>query len=139
MYTKVQLVRALLTEKWPVLEQMMLQRYVTVSDDCWLWRYAVNKYGYAKVEMSQDGKRKAYLLHRLVAKAYLGELHQEEQIHHSCAVRHCLNPEHLIPATANENMAEMKARKFYVLRIKELEAQLANCSCDSAKSEMMML
>lgn len=132
-WTKVLLVKALQTKEWPELEKLLLQRFVDVQDDgCWLWRYAVNAYGYVKVEVSR-GKayRKSYLVHRLVAQAYLGELHPEEQIHHTCAKRHCLNPEHLVPATANENMAEMKARQFYIRRIKELEAQLASCSCNS--------
>lgn len=56
----------------------------------------------------------------------LGDL----QIHHSCGVRSCVNPRHLSPISAAENVGEMFQRKSYVSRIKQLEAALGALAPD---------
>lgn len=138
LYSHKRLVEALMIEEWPLLERLLLDRYVQVRDDCWLWLGRVNHQGYVRVQVRVGDTRPSFYVHRLVAEAYRGDLHGE-QIHHTCANRRCLNPEHLIPVTANENMAEMKARQYYIRRIKELEAQLANCSCNSHKGDTITI
>lgn len=139
LYGRTALVRACQTEAWPALEQLLLERYVQVDDNgCWNWLGRTNKGGYIQVQVRINGKRVGFYLHRMVAMAYREGL-GDEQIHHACANTRCLNPEHLLPVTANENMAEMKARQHYIRRIKELEAQLANCSCNSHMSDTIVL
>lgn len=50
-------------------------------------------------------------------------------VHHKCGNSLCVNPAHLQTTTQVENTAEMLERRFYIQRIKELEAKLAGCTC----------
>ena len=54
-----------------------------------------------------------------------GQLLDGLPIHHKCATRACVNPDHLQAVTQLENTAEMMARAAYVRRIDELERALS--------------
>lgn len=70
---------------------------------------------------------KGGLVHRRVMEAVLGRKLQSrhEVVHHICANRACVNPEHLQLTSQRENMAEMMQRQYYLARITQLEAQIA--------------
>lgn len=90
------------------------------STGCRLWKGKPDTKGYPKVRFD-----KTIALHRLVLEALIGKPLGSQQSHHTCANAMCVNPDHLQPVTHVENLAEMKARRSYQLRIRELEAALA--------------
>jgi hypothetical protein len=93
------------------LEARFMAR-VDASGDCWLWtggRAGYMKYGALRV----DG-RMTYA-HRVAYELFVGPIPEGLQLDHLCSVPHCVNPEHLEPVTAREN----------VLRSRGLTAQNA--------------
>lgn len=112
--------------RWDEVVEKLLARTVQVGE-CMEWT-GMMKDGYPLVGM---GKTKTVATHRLMLQAKhggrpLGVLHA----HHVCANSRCVNPDHLVPATAAENAAEMLARQSYEARIRELEAVVREVAPD---------
>ena len=107
----------------------------TRVDDCWEWNRSIDTSGYPRAKVG--GKRVA--VHRLVVEAYYGRPLGSQQAHHTCANTKCVNPEHVVPVTAAENIAEMKARQSYLARIGELEAALAEVAPDHTLLQVLEL
>lgn len=106
-----------------LLQQIKLN-VVIDSSGCWNWKRNHSSRGYATyVMLLEDGRKKNYQVHRLVANIVYGELHGQS-VHHKCANRGCVNPEHLQVVSAWENTAEMMKRNWYIKRIAELEKAL---------------
>jgi hypothetical protein len=99
---------------------------VVVDDEgCWVWQRTKKK-GYGQVVIAG----KSLQVHRLALEAKLGRPLGSQQSHHVCANTSCVNPDHLQPATYAENIAEMKARRSYIDRIRELEEALKESDPD---------
>jgi hypothetical protein len=60
------------------------------------------------------------LVHRVVLEAVHEKPLGSQQGHHICAVRSCVNPDHLQPVTHQQNIAEMMHRNAYQNYISEL-------------------
>jgi hypothetical protein len=72
---------------------------VNKTDDCWLWRGALNSSGYANVFW--NGRQAN--AHRVSYELSVGPIPEGLQIDHLCRVRHCVNPAHLEPVTSKIN------------------------------------
>lgn len=59
---------------------------------CWLWNGALNSKGYP-IRGTKDGR---YLVHRQVLAETGTNLADDEQAHHLCETRRCVNPGHLV-------------------------------------------
>jgi hypothetical protein len=89
---------------------------------CWEWQRKLHgKSAYPVVGIAG----KTLQVHRLSLEARLGQPLGKQPAHHICANQFCVNPDHLQPVTAAENVAEMLARRYMESRIKDLEAALA--------------
>lgn len=111
--------------EWVRVMSQLLERTTRVGE-CMEWE-GPSKRGYPNVDV--NGKR--VFVHRLMLQAKhdgkpLGVLHG----HHVCANSMCINPDHLQPATAAENVGEMLARRSFVARIDELETALRELAPD---------
>ena len=75
-------------------------------DDCLIWPYRLNAYGYP---LGTKG-RKAFLGHRLMCELAHGPA-PSAGLHaaHACGVAACMNPKHLRWATPSENIADREA------------------------------
>ncbi len=73
--------------------------------------------------MVKGEAKRAVQMYRLIFTAMNGPIPRGDQIHHACANRGCIRPEHLVLATHSENTAEMHARTSYERRIAALEAE----------------
>lgn len=74
------------------------------SHGCWLWTGSVNHAGYPTVCVKLDGKWQNKRLTRLVCEEIHGPLGDLEACH-TCNVRRCVRPDHLVPGTHQENIA----------------------------------
>lgn len=102
------------------------------DDPCWLWgghksqRKDRKGPGYGRMQVN----KKSVLVHRYsYAMANKDDLLPYEPVHHTCGNTLCVNPKHLQKTTSHANTAEMLERNWYIKRIAELEAQLAECDC----------
>lgn len=74
-----------------------------------------NGYGYLRVRGKMTGA------HRFIYAALVGPLPARAPVHHRCANRPCINPQHLQRATHATNVLESMARNTLLRRIAELE------------------
>jgi len=51
---------------------------------------------------------------------YMADRLGKDHAHHACGNRVCVNPDHLVPASAAANSVEMHQRRYYVAVEKEL-------------------
>lgn len=97
-----------------------LAQLATPSGDCLEWSMAESDYGYGITW--HDGKR--WAAHRLSLYLATGVNPGVGVVHHKCANRRCIKPEHLQLTTQADNAAEMLARRDYEARIEALEARV---------------
>lgn len=76
---------------------------------CWLWRAAVNEHGYGVFRLPDT--RRNIKAHRMAWRLFNGiELEKDVALLHSCDNPPCVNPNHLVPGTQSENIADMVAK-----------------------------
>jgi hypothetical protein len=96
--------------------------------ECWDWvgaystRNGTPTYPAASVRI--NGRRVVVRPYRLAFEAAFGPVPTGEAIHHRCARKTCIRPEHMAAASTLENTAEMLARRALVRRIRTLEQAL---------------
>ncbi len=78
---------------------------VDASGECWLWTGEINRAGYGTANPTRLlGRRGTRLAHRLVWEKLVGPIPEGMTLDHLCRVRNCVNPDHLEPVTAAENI-----------------------------------
>ncbi len=84
---------------------------VDASTGCWLWRGKLDKDGYGIKTFRVDGKRVALQAHRVWFEIWSGrKLPPDVVVRHSCDVRNCVNPQHLLIGTQADNVHDMVSR-----------------------------
>lgn len=88
---------------------------------CWLWTASQKEKGYGQFLW----KNKMHRAHRLAWVLSGRELPAHPlELCHTCDNRLCVNPDHLIPGTHAENMAQSKARKRHVFGERNKHAKM---------------
>jgi hypothetical protein len=70
------------------------------AGECWLWLGHRTRDGYGMVTV----EKRPRLAHRVSYEVHVGEIPVGLQLDHLCRVTACINPSHLEPVTASENM-----------------------------------
>lgn len=81
------------------LEDRLWSR-VDVTPTCWLWTGGLDGKGYG-VKVKENGREQRP--HRWAYELIKGKIPDGLVLDHLCRVRHCCNPDHLEPVTAEEN------------------------------------
>jgi len=68
--------------------------------DCWVWSGALNANGYGNFRLPNEGSINA---HRAAYKLLVGAVDDSLDIHHTCGMRCCVNPGHLVPVSKSEH------------------------------------
>ncbi len=98
------------------LEDRLSHHGWLVSDKgCWEWQGYLTVHGYGAL---RDGSGKMRLAHRIAYEAWVGPLptdlsgtdYRGVVIRHTCDNRKCINPNHLLPGTNQDNMDDMVSR-----------------------------
>lgn len=111
-----------------VAPRLLAKREIDEHTGCWIWQGPPTQSGYGQMYV----KGRVTRVHRAAYETWVGKIPVGETVHHKCAQRLCINPEHLQLATVQENVAEMHARQSFqrridhlTQRVQQLEALLA--------------
>lgn len=75
------------------------------KDECWLWCGPVNNAGYGMIR-GNDGYPKMTTVHRVVAD-HKGLNIKRKEVQHTCLVKNCVNPDHLVIGTTETRYKRM--------------------------------
>lgn len=84
----------------------ILSRYQVDESGCWIYTGPRGRDGYGKVKKMY----RSIIAHRFFYENLVGPIPEKMLIMHTCDVRPCVNPNHLVCGTHADNMADMKAK-----------------------------
>jgi len=88
---------------------------------CRVWLGGRDGNGYSCLSWyREDGSRTVAKVYRLVVEALSGPIPPGYHVHHRCANRQCINPDHLERSDARQNIGEMLVRVGYERYIEAL-------------------
>lgn len=91
-----------------------IARNISMNDGCWLWSGQLDRDGYGRVYVAQQGRPpKTIMAHRYVYLSLSEPIPDGLQLDHLCRVRACVNPAHLEPVTRAENMRRRSASQTH--------------------------
>jgi hypothetical protein len=92
----------------PLLERLMLKVEI-IPAGCWIYTGGTNGRGYGL--MGRSRPRKTVYVHRLMYEWAKGPLPKGCEVAHTCDVRNCVRPSHLVAMTHDGNVADMVFKK----------------------------
>ena len=93
-------------------------KYVTEPNTgCWLWVGSINQNGYAMIAACMKGKchggkpsSKQLRVSRVMYSRYVGVIQDGDLLRHTCDVRLCVSPYHLVPGNERDNAHDCARR-----------------------------
>jgi HNH endonuclease len=80
--------------------RLLMGRIINPETSCWEWTGTVDSGGYAQISVNSTTR----LAHRLSYELFKGPIPQGLDLDHLCRNLRCINPDHLEPVTAKENV-----------------------------------
>ena len=85
----------------------LLKNYrVDPNKGCWLWQGTIQPNGYGTIKVFGN----MVLAHRYSRELHCGPIPAGLEVMHSCDCKSCINPDHLLLGTHQQNMSAAKAR-----------------------------
>lgn len=94
---------------WSLNETLDDAGWNVTATGCWEWHGTKNEHGYGLVNLHRAGLHQARA-HRLMYERFVGPIPDGLMIRHKCDNPPCVNPDHLVPGTQQDNMNDMVAR-----------------------------
>lgn len=76
---------------------------VEITDRCWNWQAAKDPRGYGRFQIGSNQVSVTVLAHRFAYELVVGELRDEDHLHHLCHNPSCVRPDHFEVTTAREH------------------------------------
>lgn len=93
----------------PVIERLLLKSDIN-PDGCWLYSGGTNGKGYGVIGVAVPVRRMDYV-HRVMFQAAHGPIPEGHEVGHTCDVRNCIRPSHLVAMTHDGNIADMTSKQ----------------------------
>ena len=78
------------------------------NSGCWIWLGSIHEaHGYAQLAMPGGIPIRA---HRLAYQLFKGKIPKGKDVRHTCDIRCCVNPDHLLVGTRKQNMQDAQER-----------------------------
>ncbi len=116
------MIHLMFTRRIPLADRFW--KYVTKTDDHWVWTGAADQLGYGRINISRrDG---TILVHRLSWELTHGQIPSGMCVCHKCDFPPCVNPDHLFIGTHSENMRDMGRKNRSALGERHGQVKLAD-------------
>lgn len=89
-----------------LLEKIEAQSLPEPNSGCLLWMGGVDPNGYGRIRAFGENR----LVHRVYYTLVKGPIPEGKILRHKCDVPSCISPDHLLPGTQADNVADMLAR-----------------------------
>lgn len=97
-------------------------KYEIDENGCWICKNYIDRKGYGNIKVKQKNTR----AHRRVYEIINGKIPNNLIVRHTCDIRSCVNPDHLILGTIQDNNKDTidrnrtcKGEKHYSTKLKE--------------------
>ena len=83
-------------------------------DECWIWPAWTSRDGYGKMKADAPGRTggpTSKMAHRASYEIHVGPIPEGLSLDHVCRNSRCVNPRHLEPVTASDNMRRIDPDK----------------------------
>ncbi len=96
-----------------IIERLLSHVSPEPNCGCWLWTASLDTKGYGQINIGSGAvKTIMACAHRQMYIAIKGAIPEGLELDHLCRVRCCVNPDHLEPVTAAENIhRSIRSRK----------------------------
>lgn len=91
----------------PSIALRFLSNVEIIDGGCWVWKSALNPWGYGVCTKSVYGSARA---HRAAYHIFKGDIPEGDHVLHTCDVRHCVNPSHLWLGSHTDNMRDRQEK-----------------------------
>lgn len=114
-----------------LLERFQNKYIICPIKGCWLWIGSININGYSQIMLPHGKPDRA---HRVSYRLFKGDIPAGLDVRHTCDVRHCVNPDHLLVGTRKQNMQDALDRGRTAREFK-----LPHCKLSKAEADKIML
>ena len=95
---------------WPIEDRILDIGWTVTESGCWEWNGTIAVNGYGVITSGKHGLRDAHM-HRLSFEIFNGPIPAGAIVRHTCDNPPCMNPDHLLTGTQDDNMQDMVERR----------------------------
>lgn len=89
-----------------LIQRLFSHTEVGAPDECWLWKACVTESGHGRIRVGDKIKR----AHRVAYEIFVEPIPPGDVVRHTCDVPNCINPNHLLAGTRQDNVDDMVKR-----------------------------